>query len=93
MFQDEARFGRSNSPHRCWIKGKRPYVYSQIVREFTYAYAAVCPFEGILDSLILPYVDSVAMDLFLDEVSKRHSDRYILNFQRLSWRNAVQICV
>jgi len=55
MFQDKARFGRINSPNSCWVKGKRPTVYSQIAREYTYAYASVCPFDGTMDSLILPW--------------------------------------
>ena len=89
MFQDEARFGRINSPHKCWVKGKRPTVYCQIVREYTYAYAAVCPFDGTLDSLVLPYVDSVAMSIFLDEVGKRHSDKIIFMFMdQAGWHKA-----
>ena len=67
MFQDEARFGRINAPNSCWVKGERPTVYSQIVREYTYAYAAVCPFDGTLDSLILPWAFSVAMSVFLQK--------------------------
>ena len=80
MFQDEARFGRINSPNKCWVKGERPTVYSQIVREYTYAYASVCPFDGTLDSLILPWAFSTAMNIFLAEVAKRHQDKYILMF-------------
>ena len=79
-FQDEARFGRINSPHRCWVKGKRPVVYSQIVREYTYAYASCFPFDGTLDSLVLPWAFTPAMNVFLDEVSKRHPDKWILMF-------------
>ena len=80
MFQDEARFGRINSPNKCWVKGERPTVYCQIVREYTYAYAAVCPFDGTLDSLILPWAFSTAMNIFLAEVAKRHREKYILMF-------------
>jgi hypothetical protein len=89
MFQDEARFGRINAPHKCWVKGERPVVYSQIVREYTYAYSSVCPFDGTLDSLILPWAYSVAMNVFLVEISKRHSDKYILMFlDQASWHTA-----
>ena len=66
MFQDEARFGRINSPHRCWVKGKRPCVFCQIVREYTYAYAAVCPFDGTMASLVIPFVTADAMSFFLE---------------------------
>jgi len=70
MFQDEARFGRINSPNKCWVKGKRPTVYCQIVREYTYAYVSVCPFDGTMDSLILPWAYTTAMNIFLAEVAK-----------------------
>jgi len=94
MFQDEARFGRINSPHKCWVKGKRPYVYSQIVREFTYSYAAVCPFDGTLDSLVLPYVNSTGMNIFLEEVSKRHLEKNILMFlDQAGWHKSGKLTI
>jgi hypothetical protein len=35
MFEDEARFGRSSDPRRCWAPaGGRPEVHTQIVREY-----------------------------------------------------------
>ena len=92
MFQDEARFGRINSPNKCWVKGERPTVYSQIVREYTYAYASVCPLNGTMDSLILPWVFSDAMNIFLAEVAKRHSEKYILMFlDQAGWHKAKKL--
>jgi transposase len=89
MFQDEARFGRINSPHKCWVKGERPVVYCQIVREYTYAYAAVCPFDGTMDSLVLPYVSSNAMSVFLEEVGNRHINNTIIMFMdQAGWHTA-----
>ena len=55
-----------------------PYVPSQIVREYTYAYVAVSPHDGTMDSLILPQVSEQAMSIFLREVSNRHPDEFIL---------------
>lgn len=79
MFQDEGRFGRINKPKRCWCrKGIRPSVPCQIVREYTYAYSAVCPSDGEIVSLVLPYANSACMNIFLDEVSTRFPDDYIL---------------
>jgi len=81
MFQDEARFGRINPVKRCWVpKGVRPHVPAQIVREYTYAYAAVSPHDGVLDSLILPWVETGIMSLFLAEVGRRHPNERILMF-------------
>ena len=79
MLQDEGRFGRINTPRRCWApRGMRPDVPSQIVREYTYAYVAVSPHDGAMDSLILPHVSEQAMSIFLREVSDRHPDEFIL---------------
>lgn len=79
MFQDEGRFGRISTPQRCWApRGMRPAVPSQIVREYTYAYVAVSPHDGTMDSLILPEVSERAMSIFMQEVSDRHPDEFIL---------------
>jgi len=56
----------------------RPDVPCQIVREYTYAYVAVSPHDGTMDSLILPQVSEQAMSIFLREVSDRHPDEFIL---------------
>lgn len=95
MFEDEARFGRINDPRCCWVpKGTRPNVPRQIVREYTYAYAAVSPLDGALDSLILPDVDADSMSLFLSEVSERHPDEMILMFMdQAGWHKAKRLVV
>lgn len=79
MFQDEARLGRIAEPSQCWAPcGMRPRVPAQFVREYTHAYAAVCPHDGALDSLVLPDVDSPTLSLFLEELARRHPDELIL---------------
>lgn len=79
MFEDEARFGRINDPRRCWAPaGIRPIVGRRIVREYTYAFAAVSPHDGVLDSLVLPTVDAETMSFFLAEVAARHPHEWIL---------------
>jgi len=81
MFQDEGRFGRINDPRRCWAPpGIRPSIGKQIIREFTYVYAAVSPTDGVLDSLVIPEVSAEAMSIFLQEVSLRHLDESIIIF-------------
>src|SRR3954453_10933733 len=75
MFEDEARFGRISDPRRCWAPvGVRPEVEVQVVREYEYAFAAVSPHDGVLDTLVLPAVHAEAMGVFLAEVSRRHAD-------------------
>jgi hypothetical protein len=51
FFQDEAAFGLMNEPKRCWVKGERPTVPCQTIRECTYAYAAANPFIPICNLL------------------------------------------
>jgi len=79
MFQDESRFGRINDPRRCWAPpGIRPESCAQLVREYMYVYAAVSPHDGVLDSLILPEVNAETMSIFLEEVSNRHPEDFII---------------
>ncbi len=95
MFQDEARFGRISDPRRCWApEGIRPNVAAQIVREYTYVYAAVSPHDGILDSLILPEVSTKAMAVFLTEISARHPEEFILMvLDGASWHRSETLIV
>ena len=95
MFQDEARFGRINDPRRCWApKGCRPEVGLQIIREYTYAFGAVSPRDGILDTLVLPVVTAEAMSIFLAEVGQRHPEEFILMFlDGAGWHRANNLVI
>jgi len=65
-----------------------------MVREYTYAYAAVSPADGILDSLVLPVVNAHAMSLFLSEVSQRHPDDFIVMvMDKAGWHRAKDLKV
>ncbi len=89
FFQDEGRFGRINSLHRCWSpKSKRAIVCKQQIRQYVYAYTAVNPQTGETFSLILPYANSEAMKIFLNEMSKAYSNnRIIMIMDNASWHN------
>jgi transposase len=93
MFEDEARFGRISDPRGCWApEGIRPTVGVQIVHEYTYAFAAVSPLDGVLDSLVLPEVNTDTMSIFLNEVSARHIDEYIIMFaDGAGWHKALNL--
>lgn len=95
MFQDEARFGRINDPRRCWApRGFRPEVGRQIVREYTYAFGAVSPHDGTLDTLVLPVVTAEAMTIFLAEVAQRHQEEFILMFlDGAGWHRAKRLVI
>jgi len=65
-----------------------------MVREYTYAYAAVSPADGVSDSLVLPVVNADAMSLFLAEVSQRHPDDFILMvMDKAGWHQAKDLKV
>jgi transposase len=79
MFADEARFGRMNRPRPCWAPaGVRPRVASQLIREYTYLYGAVCPKDGTCTFLIMPASDTECFQIFLNILAKRFSRQHIL---------------
>jgi len=79
MFEDEAGFGRINKPKYCWCpKGTRPVVPCHHIREYRYAYGAVEPLTGENFFLVLPYSNTVCMNLFLKELSKIYPDDIII---------------
>jgi transposase len=90
MFQDEAGFGRINKPKRCWCgKGIRPVVPCHHVREYVYAYGAVSPIDGELFSLVLPYANTVCMNIFLEHLSQQYSnDKILLVVDNASWHKS-----
>lgn len=81
FFEDEARFGRINNVSRCWVpKGKRAVVKKQMVREHTYAFSAVCPFQGECYSLISPVCNTAAMNELLKGLANAYPEEEILVF-------------
>jgi len=66
----------------------------QIVREYIYAFGAVSPEDGTLDSLVLPVVTAEAMSIFLGEVARRHPEDFILMFlDGAGWHGANDLVV
>jgi putative transposase len=79
MFEDEAGFGRINKPKYCWCrKGTRPSVPCHHIREYRYAYGAAEPGTGGSFFLVLPYSNTVCMNLFLKYLSKEYPDDLIV---------------
>ena len=75
MFQDEGRFGLLGTPRRCWApRSTRPVVGARLERKYIYAFSAVSPHDGVMDSLVLPWVNAETMSMFLAEVAQRHAD-------------------
>jgi hypothetical protein len=79
MFQDEGRFGLLGTPRRCWAPlGMRPVVGARLERKYLYAFSAVSPHDGVMDSLVLPWVSAQTMSMFLQEVAQRHADEFVV---------------
>jgi len=95
MAQDEGRFGRISSPRRCWVPpGLRPHVAAQLVREYTYVYAAVAPQLGLMTSLVLPRADTPMMQLFLDHVSETFAEYFIvMQVDQAGWHRSKALVI
>lgn len=66
--------------------GQRAKVGNQIIRKYTYAYSAICPETGESCSLILPYANTVCMDIFMQALSDDFKNyRIIMAMDRASW--------
>ena len=93
MFQDEAGFGRINKPKYCWcFLEHRPSVPCHHIREYRYAYGAVEPLTGESFFLVLPYSNTVCMNVFLQELSTTYpGDRIILVCDGASWHRSKDI--
>ena len=79
MFQDEARFGRLSDPRRCWAPWpRRPLVKKALIREYVYAYAAVTPADGQLEWMLGSNMDTLTMNVFLQQVSTRYASEFVV---------------
>ncbi len=93
MFQDEARFGRVSLPKKSWSKKPNsPICSSQIIREYIYAYSAISPSDGKIDSLIAPRADMSIMAIFLKQVSDRFpDDNIIMIMDKAAWHTTKKL--
>ena len=75
---------------RCWVpKNVRPVVTQQFVREYTYAYTAVCPQTGESYSIIAPCNNTEVMEIFLTELSNYYSHyRMIMILDGAGWHTS-----
>lgn len=75
FFQDEARIGqKGRTCHVWWTRGERPRGTADKRFTFAYIFAAVEPGTDNAFALILPYVNTEAMQLFLDRFAKEVED-------------------
>ena len=90
MFQDEAGFGRINKPKHCWCrKGIRPSVPCHHIREYRYTFGAVEPLTGESCFLVMPYCNTICMNIFLAQLSKQFpNDVIVLCCDGAAWHKS-----
>ena len=88
-----SRSGRISDPRRCRAaKGVRPRVPRQIVREYLYVYAAVCPALGKMTALLLPWANTDMMNIFLEEVSRGFNEfLVIMQVDQAGWHKSKKL--
>jgi hypothetical protein len=70
-FQDEARVGQQGTLTRLWARrGTRPRAPRDRRYSWAYIFGAVCPARGIGAGLVLPFADTEAMQLHLDQIGR-----------------------
>lgn len=93
---DESRVGQQGSVTRIWaVTGTRPRKVRQQQFIATYIYGAVCAASGETFGLILPYTNTQAMQLFLNELSLQvDGNRHIaLVMDNAGWHTAKNLLV
>jgi transposase len=95
FFFDEGRFGLRSTVTRIWAKrGKPVHVKVQQGYKSFYSYSCVSPYSGESFSLFLPEVNTEMMNIFLDEFSKKYSDKDILIIlDQAGWHKAKDLKV
>ena len=87
-FQDEARIGQKNGQVRQWARrGTRPRQPADQRYDNAYLFGAICPARGVGAALALPYADTEAMQLHLDEISRHVAEgaHAVLLLDRAGW--------
>jgi putative transposase len=95
MFQDEASFGRINNPKYCWCElGIRPVVPCHHIREYRYVFGSVEPLTGENFFLIMPFCNTICMNVFLEKLSEKYvEDTIILICDGASWHKSKALVV
>ncbi len=71
----------------CWVRADMiPTVARQMIREYIYAYAAICPQTGDCYSMISPCCNTEAMNEFLQLLSSHYTNyRIIMILDKAGW--------
>ena len=95
-FQDEARIGQKNGQVRQWARrGTRPRQPADQRYDNADLFGAICPALGVGAALALPYADTEAMQLHLDEISRHVAEgaHAVLLLDRAGWHTTSNLDV
>ena len=96
VFQDEARIGqKGRTCHVWWTRGKRPRCIADKRFTFAYIFAAVEPGTDNAFALVLPTVNTGAMQVFLDQFSETigKDEHVVMVLDRAGWHGAKALAV
>jgi hypothetical protein len=86
--KDEARIGQKNGGVRQWARrGTRPRQPADQRYENAYLFGAICPARGVGAALAMPYADTEAMQLHIDEIARTvaRGSHAVLLLDRAGW--------
>ena len=95
-FQDEMRLGQKNGIVRQWARrGTRPRQPADQRYESAYLFGAICPARGTGAALALPFADTQAMQLHLDEIARtvKRGAHAVLLLDRAGWHTTPELVV
>ena len=93
-FQDEARIGQKNGLVRQWARrGTRPRQPADQRYENAYLFGAICPAHGKGAALALPFANTEAMQLYIDEIAANVAPgaHAVLIFDRAGWHTTPEL--
>jgi hypothetical protein len=94
--KDEARIGQKNGLVRLWARrGTRPRQPADHRYEHAYLFGAICPARGKGAALALPFADTWAMQLRLDEISRcvAKGAHAVLILDRAGWHTTANLAM
>jgi transposase len=93
-FQDEARIGQKNGLAYQWArKGTRPRQPKDQRYDNAYLFGAICPARDTGAAVVMPYADTHAMQIHLDEISRRVAEgaHAVLLLDQAGWHTTKKL--
>jgi hypothetical protein len=95
-FQDEARVGQQGTLTRLWARrGTRPRAPRDRRYAWAYLFGAVCPERATGAALVLPYANTQAMRLHLEEIGRHVASgaHAVLVLDGAGWHGAADLAI